>query len=403
MVIRISRNESIFLIMFLALLEPEYFSRISILDSAYTAIQVVCIAYTFLYCIMMILRNRQYSKNSLIFCMLITLFLFIYVVSTYMNDANVGYALRKLILNMGYIFLAFWIFSTDLKAGLRMLRAVLVAYISINFIIEVVVPNGLYYSYVNGSQYLTHWFLGAKNNMILYFVPGLMVEFIYEKTIGARARGFYLLSIVCLLSSIIASSATSIIAILMLTTFGIIFNKIKNIPVFNMGTVLIGSYVLTYLFVFSTVFMSTIEFVSNFFGKSQLLSGRLNIWARALLLIQESPFLGYGYETETVLVQKFRSSYATHCHNLYLDVLYKTGIVGSIVLIVIFLILAREYKNKVSSFVKSMCVVTMAVYTCIMFLMEAYFDLGLFYFIMVMAFYYGEGLNENSSNAERML
>ena len=67
--------------------------------------------------------------------------------------------------------------------------------------------------------------------------------------------------------------------------------------------------------------------ISALFSKSVSFSGRDRIWGLSLDWIAQSPLLGYGIEDSVTSVEKIAQ---THCHNIFLQLLYTGGVVSLI-------------------------------------------------------------------------
>ncbi|MGN0666921.1 MAG: O-antigen ligase family protein [Huintestinicola sp.] len=90
------------------------------------------------------------------------------------------------------------------------------------------------------------------------------------------------------------------------------------------------NYILAVLILFFSVVVFRLHvyfpfIVENVFHKNMTLSGRTLLWNRAMAYIKLSPFIGYGQEETYVLIDKLGIG---HVHNIILEILYKSGIVG---------------------------------------------------------------------------
>lgn len=81
------------------------------------------------------------------------------------------------------------------------------------------------------------------------------------------------------------------------------------------------------------------RFAMMYFNKSLTLSGRTRIWERSLRYIRESLLIGYGNEPYSVSISKI---ILNHTHNLYLETLYRGGIIGLMLLISAFILLSID-------------------------------------------------------------
>ncbi|MBQ3215649.1 MAG: O-antigen ligase family protein, partial [Oscillospiraceae bacterium] len=110
-------------------------------------------------------------------------------------------------------------------------------------------------------------------------------------------------------------------------------------------------------------------------------------WGMAVDWIRQSPIFGYGYEWEALLISKFGgNNTATHCHNLYLDLLYRTGIVGLGAFLVMLWRCARPLKRHKHDSLSILLSFTLFLYLAVLFQMEAYFNLTLFYMLLTFGF-----------------
>lgn len=77
-------------------------------------------------------------------------------------------------------------------------------------------------------------------------------------------------------------------------------------------------------------------------------SGRMAIWSNVLDRIAQAPILGYGHATGMVLFKSFVRWKITHAHNLYLQALLYTGVIGFSLLMGAFLCQLRMFATQPS-------------------------------------------------------
>ena len=80
-------------------------------------------------------------------------------------------------------------------------------------------------------------------------------------------------------------------------------------------------------------------FVTRVLRKSSTFSGRTLIWTRSIESIVRSPIIGYGQEKWFVSANKILTN---HTHNLFLETLYRGGIIALIILVVAFFAISRN-------------------------------------------------------------
>lgn len=81
------------------------------------------------------------------------------------------------------------------------------------------------------------------------------------------------------------------------------------------------------------------QFSAKYLNKTITLSNRTAIWKRSLEYVRKSILFGYGNEPNQVTMNKI---ILNHTHNLYLETLYRGGIIGLVILVIAFVILARR-------------------------------------------------------------
>jgi O-antigen ligase len=81
----------------------------------------------------------------------------------------------------------------------------------------------------------------------------------------------------------------------------------------------------------------------NTLSSADALSGRNEMWRLALSLIEERPWLGYGFGMEQTIIEtnswQFLNAQGFHFHNSYLTLLVETGILGTVVLLAPLIVL----------------------------------------------------------------
>ncbi len=178
-----------------------------------------------------------------------------------------------------------------------------------------------------------YYFLGHDNGS--FFVVFAVQVFSIINCIDKKGKLTFGTAVVWLFvdSAYIYVRSGAAVAAIVLMWLYILFCYKKNISdIFNFKT-----YIAAVLFLFFSVVVFRLHvyfpfIVENVFHKSMTLSGRTIIWDRAFAYIRRSPIIGYGQETLPVLLEKFGIS---HVHNIILEILYKSGIVGLSLYIVI--------------------------------------------------------------------
>jgi putative inorganic carbon (HCO3(-)) transporter len=138
--------------------------------------------------------------------------------------------------------------------------------------------------------------------------------------------------------------------------------------------VIIGALIIVFLLI---VFINNTMVIKNdFFGRLFVdsISDRLNIWNRALLMIAEFPFTGVGMGMFEPVGLKLYAEYVSkldvpHAHNMFLQIALDLGIIGLMMLILMFIksfaLLRNLFKSepKLRSYILGVAVSLVAVST----------------------------------------
>lgn len=190
------------------------------------------------------------------------------------------------------------------------------------------------------SQYshLACCILGGKNALSKILVPGLIVFML--KWVSRRDWKSMALILITCLQLVLSSSSTAVI-ITIICLVGMFFVKsrfiYKKMPFFLVA----GEVFLIYFLSSSEGVINSI--IQTLFRKNYTLAGRTYIWERALELIAENPFIGYGRGANvTVDIDYFGTNYYfSELHNAILQVMFNGGWIA---IIIYSLILVCLYK-----------------------------------------------------------
>lgn len=171
-----------------------------------------------------------------------------------------------------------------------------------------------------------YYFLGHDNGS--FFVVFAIQIFSMINCIDKKGRlsaGTVLFWLFADSSFIYVRSGAAVVAVVLLWVYILFFYKKEFSFVMNFRIYITAALVLFFgvvVFRLHTYFPYIIEDVLQ---KDMTLTGRTLIWDRAFEYIKRAPLIGYGQEPTAVLLNKFGIS---HVHNIILEILYKSGIIG---------------------------------------------------------------------------
>lgn len=222
----------------------------------------------------------------------------------------------------------------------------------------------IYYYGIDMNE--TYWF-GNYNSFINYFLPEILISYYFaNKSIGKVLFVFVLCTVS--FTYYFARSLTSIVVLSVFAIYILFFNKknVQKIMNFKM-------YFFILLVIFSGFVVSRVgeDIFSAFFplvNKNSTLSGRTGIWSETIVDILRNPVWGYGLYNNNL--RMLQDGYA-HSHNLILEVLFRTGLVGGILYVLLWKDIWINIKNTRDIKIKGLLSMTFFV-----FWMRSQFETG---------------------------
>ena len=235
---------------------------------------------------------------------------------------------------------------------LNVLYYLMWTYLVLNFFSIILFPNGVIKSLIGSSVDRANWFLGSKNNQSIYLL--LIVSFICLYNIKTRKKRYGLIGILMALFcavvtgsngfQILEGSSVGIIVMLfflMVYILSILFEKkfvnIRFIYIYS------GVCIINYSLLSNSIF-SAVSLVTKVFNKSVTFSGRTYVWDSVKSYISQKPWIGYGEPQFNYLSSSMFSwaSESSYTYNLFLKVLFSFGIIGFVLMSLIFIQLPRK-------------------------------------------------------------
>lgn len=207
----------------------------------------------------------------------------------------------------------------------------------------------------NGNSY----FLGTKNDLILYLFPAIILVLIQYLLFNRKKRALALC--VCILLTIILSGATTTLISFMcsmaLFIYLYLIRKNKSKPqniYFLIPLVLEIIVVVPYLFKSNNVVVDFI--MNNVFYKHSFIS-RTAIWSSVKSYILDKPILGYGFNNKNiVLIDDIGRLYLGNAHNDLLQRLLNYGFLGLVSFVIFNVVLNIKLSRIQNNIIKAICV-----------------------------------------------
>lgn len=269
--------------------------------------------------------------------------------------------------------------KTDPDALLDGASFTLGLFVLINFATIILFPQGMY----EFNTFTQNYFLGYRNNSIMLFFPAIIFSIVRSlRKYNKLTLSSFVITAVSFATVILAFSATSVIGMTVFTLF-LLLALINKMPNFlNIITYL----AINIAYFFGVIILRLQEafafIIVDMLGRDLTFTGRTKIWDSALAAFAKSPVFGVG-EIENQASRDLIG--ATHAHNYYLDLLYKSGLPGFLIFFAILIIcgvaLYRNRKNGKIPFVVSGAICAFM----IMLQSEAYYNIYYFFSILTLA------------------
>ena len=263
--------------------------------------------------------------------------------------------------------------KTDPDALLDGASFTLGLFVLINFATVLLFPQGMY----EFNTFTQNYFLGYRNNSIMLFFPAIIFSIVRSlRKYNKLTLSSFVITAVSFATVILAFSATSVIGMTVFTLF-LLLALINKMPNFlNIITYL----AINIAYFFGVIILRLQEafafIIVDMLGRDLTFTGRTKIWDSALAAFAKSPVFGVG-EIENQASRDLIG--ATHAHNYYLDLLYKSGLPGFLIFFAILIIcgvaLYRNRKNGKIPFIVSGAICAFM----IMLQSEAYYNIYYFF------------------------
>ncbi len=382
----ISQRKIILCLFSLILFEPDGIKYFSYIDAFYKILRIGIYVYLLLWSVLRYCTNTSKIKREELLILLFSIGPSLVIAYTsFLNDGQTGYMINKILIYAFVCIYVYYGYNCNHKYFLESTCTALKIYTFINLILMLLLPGGLTKAYIDGNEYLSRWILGAKNDGVPFYIAVLMLQF-YLSFNKNKKSGYWVLWFVCMLQVILAKSSTGIMALIATGIISFVISpkilKLINKIDINLNKAVLLGYVLTLIITLTDKLMGALLAINGIFSKVLFMSGRNFIWEKAYYYILKSPMLGYGFENSEIMKTKFGGAAASHCHNMYIDIQYRGGILATVAFVVFWLYLAKKIKTNIVekndySFVVMM--MHFILFPILLFQVEAYFDLKIFY------------------------
>lgn len=242
---------------------------------------------------------------------------------------------------------------------------------------------------------LTYFFLERDNATYFWSWPVMIVTwyYYYKYQHTKHFRNLALIYTALIIASylyvwsVLAVVACVFIPVLLLVLHRSMIKEMKTLRLKHFGFIR-----LEYLWIAAIFFCAflTISYkqpfiqhiVQDYFHKDVTLSGRSYIWARAYKWFQTAPLTGFGCEPADISVKKLSIN---HCHNLFLETIYRGGIIGLVLFAMLFVVLAYTTRKSSSCMMYKYFVILLTAFLLFSSVEFAYYRYHYLIIVIIMA------------------
>lgn len=343
-----------------------------------------------------IIKNRKIKNYA--FLVYYIIFGSIYIINSVIYDTEYFDTLNNFYSNlilMCYIHLEMNLNKRNLLNNLSLLFKIIIILQIISMIVIYTFKLDIF-----GNESGIKYFLGLDNYSAFVIIPMISVIFfrdeLFEKEISNQNIILLALLNVCYFYT---ESVTAFIALFILLFCIICLKNKKNIlKYFSIRRIAI-------LIAISTIMIITMNFqnlfsylLENIMKKGITLNSRTIIWERTIDLIKNKPILGWG-ELSTIDIKNYVLYGAEHAHNVFLELLLRTGIIGTLAYITfIDKAVSNVYKKENTKNEISILLIGIIAFEIISF-MDCYLMMPYQYIVIAILYYY----NDDNMDFERKI
>lgn len=315
-------------------LNPAYLNQFSVTDNLINFMRVISFAFIIVW--MLVIKKRV---------SLIAVLIGIQQAYLMCNTIILGGAIRDSVISVFSVLSIVFLYDLAHDEGEAFLSSQLFCFeimIYINLITEILFPKTLYVvTESETSMFILYknWFLGFYNNHTRFFLPALMIAFLYKMETGKKIR-VYILTAAIFISPVLVWAGGPIVALFGMGVAYLLFKRRTKICNYYSYWML---HILFFVFIILLKMQNIFRWlIDGVLGKWKSLVVRMELWDKYLGFISEKFIFGHGIEIPIVRQMKAATDWAYHAHNQFLEILYQGGIINLILFTIIVIVAGKN-------------------------------------------------------------
>lgn len=286
----------------------------------------------FLYIVKEYIEDNNFTKLDAT----LGVYFFIWFISTLINNGSkIGYV-KEVVVILSYVLLIENAFNKKEDDHLvRAFEHIVFSLLLVNLMCLIIYPEGIWKTYSIYGNEAVYSFLGLYNQVTPLLIIAEMILLIRIYYDHYKVSLFtFIYSAILVGNSCLMMSATGIIGCVLVPLVTLLgFKYRSHINIKTVSIVVVTVFLLIVVFRKQAIFAFIIEGV---FDKDLNLTDRVDIWDRAIAMIREKPWLGYGCGTmDKIIVDR-------SAHDYYLQILLQAGLLGFVAYINIFYVALKK-------------------------------------------------------------
>lgn len=268
------------------------------------------------------------EKKKYFYIIYLGVFWIIYIINSFIYRGNYLDILNNAITSVVLLIFIKKEFDYDKGNLFKAFKFIFNSYLILH-ILSVGIINTIHIG-IFDSESGTTYFLGKDNYSAFITIPmvtiSLFINYVEKREISWN---YVIMLFILTLCYALTQSYTALLALSCFSVFIILLKfKVNLLKYISIRKTIILVIVLLFLISIFNI-QNVFEYFLNNIGKGITLNSRTIIWKDAIELIKEKPLLGYG----DLSIDKINDYYlygASHAHNFVLELLLRTGIIGTI-------------------------------------------------------------------------
>ena len=332
-------------------------------------------------------RSSYYFTKNDIYIGSLILFFIIYLFNNFVNKCNVIELINTFVSILTLIlFIRFLVQKKQYYLLLKVLAFISLIICFLQFV-SIFVIN-IQHFLINDNTVPTY-LLGPDNYSAFFMIPMITIILFYDttKTNGKVSKLGWSVLIIYTLTNIYMKSMTAAAVGAIYIILILIYKKnmkfLEYLSLKNLLLVFMLLLILIIVFDIQNIFSMLLE---NFLGKGTTLNSRTIIWDLSLEQIKNNIFFGCGDFSNYDLFQNYVLYGTTHAHNMLLELLLRTGLIGTICYLhFLYYTIERKFKQLCASS-GYILVIGMVAFIVLSF-MDFYINIPMFYCLIILIYY----------------